>query len=214
MQYLQARNSKESLEKRLATLHEQLDMSRIKSPIDGSVDEVSLKIGQNAAPGAPAFRVVSGDKLKMKSNVSESYVTSIDKGNKAKLTFSDINKTVEAQITFVGKTINTLSRTFPVEVALPADEDLRPNMTGVLRVIFHTEPAAIVVPVNVVQEINGQKIVYTAMPEGNQWVAHKNIVEVGGIYDNLAEIKKGLASGDKIITTGYQGLNEGEFIKM
>ena len=214
VQYLQARNSKESLEKRLATLHEQLDMSRIKSPIDGSVDEVSLKIGQNAAPGAPAFRVVSGDKLKMKSNVSESYVTSIDKGNKAKLTFSDINKTVEAQITFVGKTINTLSRTFPVEVALPADEDLRPNMTGVLRVIFHTEPAAIVVPVNVVQEINGQKIVYTAMPEGNQWVAHKNIVEVGGIYDNLAEIKKGLASGDKIITTGYQGLNEGEFIKM
>ena len=33
VQYLQAKNSKESLEKRLATLNEQLEMSRIKSPL-------------------------------------------------------------------------------------------------------------------------------------------------------------------------------------
>ena len=120
VQYLQARNQKESLEKRLATLNEQLDMSRIKSPIDGSIDEVAIKIGQNVGPGMPAFRVVSFDKLKMRAAVSEAYVTSIKKGNKVLLTFSDINKEVEATVTFVGKTINQLSRTFPVEVALPS----------------------------------------------------------------------------------------------
>jgi len=53
VQYLQAKNSKESLEKRLATLNEQIDMARVKSPINGSVDEVDVKIGQNVAPECP-----------------------------------------------------------------------------------------------------------------------------------------------------------------
>ena len=214
VQYLQAKNNKESLEKRLATLNEQLDMSRIKSPIEGSVDEVSLKIGQNAAPGLPAFRVISGDKLKVKSNVSESYVTSIHKGDRVRISFSDINKTIEARVTFVGKSINQLSRTFPVEVALPADDDFRSNMIGVLRVIFHSEPAAIVVPINLVQEINGQKVVYTAEMDGAKLVARRNVVEVAGVFDNLAQIKTGLKAGDKIITVGYQGLNDGELVKI
>ena len=212
VQYLQAKNNKESLEKRLATLNEQLDMSKIKSPIDGSVDEVDVKIGQNVAPGMPALRVVSFDKLKMKANVSEAYVVQIKTGNKVVVTFPDINKEIEAKVTFVGKTINQLSRTFPVEVALPSYADLRPNMSGVLRVVFQTVPDAMTVPVNVVQEINGQKVVYIAVTEGTKTIARRKVVEVAGIYGNVAQIK-GLNAGDKVIVVGYQGLNDGEFVK-
>lgn len=213
VQYLQAKNSKESIEKRMATLNEQLDMSRIKSPIDGSIDEVAVKIGQNVAPGIPAFRVVSFDKLKMRAAVSETYVTSIKKGNKVVLTFPDINKEIEATVSFVGKTINQLSRTFPVEVALPSYADLRPNMTGVLKIIFQTVPDALAVPVNVVQDINGEKIVYIAEISGVKTVAKRRVVEVAGIYGNFAQVI-GLKAGDKVITVGYQGLNDGELIKI
>jgi membrane fusion protein (multidrug efflux system) len=213
VQYLQAKNNKESLEKRLATLNEQIDMARIKSPINGSIDEVDVKIGQNVAPGIPAFRVVSFDKLKMKASVSESYVTSIKVGNKVKLTFPDINKEMQANVTFVGKTINALSRTFPVEVALPSRTDLRPNMTGTITVIFQTVPNAIAVSVNVVQSINNEKVIYIAEASGKNMVARRKVVEVLGVYGNQAQIK-GLNPGDKVITTGYQGLNDGELIKI
>jgi len=213
VQYLQAKNNKESLEKRLATLNEQIDMARIKSPINGSVDEVDVKIGQNVAPGMPAFRVVSFDRLKMKANVSEAYVTSIKVGNKVKLTFPDINKEMEAKVTFVGKTINQLSRTFPVEVALPSRADLRPNMTGTITVVFQTIPNALAVSVNVVQTINNEKIVYIAEAKGNTMVARRKVVEVLGVYGTQAQIK-GLNPGDKVITSGYQGLNDGQLIKI
>ncbi len=213
VQFLQAKNNRESLESRLATLKEQLDMTRIKSPINGSVDEVEVKIGQNAAPGAPAFRVVSNDKLKVKANVSEAYINEIKKGNKVAVKFGEINKTVNAQITFVGRTINQLSRTFPVEVALASSNDFRPNMTGELTIVFHSETSALVVPVNIVQDINGQKIVYTA--EGGQGTlkAKKNVVELIGVYGSSAQVT-GLKAGDKIITVGYQGLNDGEPLKI
>lgn len=213
VQYLQAKNNKESLERRLATIKEQLDMALIKSPISGSVDAVDVKIGQNAAPGAPAFRVVSSDRLKFIANVSEAYVTDVKKGNKVQIAFGDLNKSVSGQVTFVGKAINQLSRTFPVEIALASNSDFRPNMSGELKLIFHSEEAAIVVPVNVVQDINGQKVVYTAETVGGKLVAKKNIVKVIGVYGNLAQVST-LKSGDKIITVGYQGLNDGELIKI
>lgn len=212
VQYLQAKNNKESLEKRLATLNEQLEMSRIKSPIDGSVDAVDVKIGQNVAPGAPAFRVVSFDKLKMIANVSEAYVIQIKTGNRVVITFPDINKSIEAKVTFVGKTINQLSRTFPIEVAMPADADLRPNMSGILKVIFQTVPDALTVPVNVVQDINDEKVVYIADKDGDKMIARRKVVTVNGIYGSLAQVS-GLNAGDQVISVGYQGLNDGEVVK-
>ncbi|HBK89980.1 MAG: efflux RND transporter periplasmic adaptor subunit [Cyclobacteriaceae bacterium] len=214
VQFLQAKNNKESLEKRLATLNEQLDMTRIKSPISGSVDEVAVKIGQAVSPGQPAFRVVSFDRLKMKANVSEAYVSNIQKGNSVKLVFSDINKEMTARITFVGKTINALSRTFPVEVELPSQATyLRPNMSGVLKVIYTNVPDALTVPVNLVQDINGQKVVYIAEADGKKMVARKRVVTVAGVFDSQAHVT-GLKAGDKVITVGYQGLNEGELVKI
>jgi RND family efflux transporter MFP subunit len=213
VQYLQAKNNKESLERRLATIKEQLDMAIIKSPINGSVDAVDVKIGQNAAPGAPAFRVVSSDRLKFIANVSEAFVTNVKKGNRVQIAFGDLNKSVSGQVTFVGKTINQLSRTFPVEVALVSSNDFRPNMSGELKLIFHSEASALVVPVNVVQDINGQKVVYTAQMKDGNLVAKKNIVTVMGVYGNLAQINT-LKAGDKIISVGYQGLNDGELIKI
>ncbi len=214
VQYLKAKNDKESLERKLATLNEQLEMCRIKSPIDGSVDAVGVKIGQNVAPGMPepAFRVVSFEKLKINANISESYVINLKVGNRVNVKFPDINREVEAKVTFVGKTINQMSRTFPVEISLPTYPDLRPNMTGILRVIFQTVPDALTVPVNVVQDINNQKVVYIAEADGSRTVARRKVVEVKGIFGTQAHIT-GLKAGDKIITVGYQGLNDGEVVK-
>jgi len=214
IQFLQAKNTKESLEKRLATLNEQLDMTKIKSPIQGTVDAVNIKVGENAAPGAPAFRVINTLDLKIKAKVSEAYVTTIKKGNTVKVNFPDLNKTIDATVSFVGRNIDVLTRSFPIEIELPSSADLRPSMTAVLRIVFQSEPQAICVPINLVQEINGQKVIYVMETDGKNVVARRKVIEIGGVYDNLAEVKSGLKAGDKIITVGYQGLNDGEFIKI
>jgi len=213
VQYLQAKTNKESVERQVASLQEQLDMSRIKAPINGTVDEVIVKVGENIAPGMPAVRVINTADLKVKANVSEAYVTQIKKGNKAIITIPELNKEIVAPVTFVGKNIDQLSRTFLVEVKLPSLPELRPNMTGIIKVIFHTEPSTLVVPVNVVQELNKEKVVYVAEQNGKQTVARKKVVTVEAVYDNLAQVQ-GLKEGDKVITFGYQGLNDGQVIKL
>ncbi len=214
VQFLQAKTSKEGLDRQLAGLQEQNENTRIKSPITGSIDAVTAKIGESISPGMPAFRVINTSDLKITAHVSESYVTTIKKGDKVLVQVDGAEKEIQANVTFVGKNIDLLSRTFPIEVDLPSRTDLRPNMTAVIKVIFHSDPSAIVVPVNVVQSLNGEKILYVFGQDGKNTVARKRVVEVAGVYDNLAQIKSGVAAGEKVITIGYQGLNDGDFIKL
>ena len=213
VQFLQAKTNKESLEKQLASLREQKDKTRIKAPINGTVDAVIAKVGENIAPGMPAVRIVNTQDLKIQAPVSEAYVTNIKKGDKVLVNISELKKEVEAKVTFVGKTIDRLSRTFNVEVALPANPDLRPNMTATVRIVFHSDPSAIVIPINIIQEINDEKIVYIAEEKGKQMVATRKVITVDGVYGNRAQVK-GLNPGDKLITVGYQGLNDGDYIKI
>ena len=212
IQFLTTKNNKESLEKRLSTMNEQNDMSKIKSQISGTVEDVFVKVGENTAPGMPAVRVIGMRNLKVVSNISEAYINSIKTGNKAVIEFLDLGKTFEGRVSFTGKNINPLSRSFTVEVAIPAGIDARPNMSATVKIIFNTVPSALAVPVNLVQTVNNEKVLYVAEDNAGTWIARKRLVEVGGIYANMAEIKNGLKPGDKVITVGYQGLNDGEAV--
>lgn len=213
VQFLQAKTNKETLERQIESLQEQNQMLRIKSPINGTVDEITAKIGEAVSPGLPAFRVVNTSELKLTANVSEAFVTNVKKGNKVIVTIPELKKDLESKVTFVGRTIDPLSRTFTVEVALPSEANLRPNMSGVIRVVYHSEPTAIAVPINVVQDINGEKIVFVAESNGKNTVARKKVVSVQGVFGGQAQVS-GLNAGDKVVTFGYQGLNDGEFLKI
>lgn len=213
VQYLQAKNNKEGLEKRLAMMNEQNDQTRIKSPINGVVDEVTVKIGQNIMPGAPAVRVVNNSDLKVKAQVSEAYVLNIKKGDKVIVTIPDLKKDIEAKVSFVGRSIDQLSRTFVVEAKMGNNKDLRPNMSAVIKVVYESFPDALTVPVNLVQSVNNEKVVYIAQERDGHLVAVKKTVVVDGVFDGRAQIQ-GLTKGDKIITVGFQGLSDGTIIKI
>lgn len=79
MEYLSAKNDKESLELSLASLEEQLDMTRIKSPITGVVDDVNIKVGQAVQPGVPAFKVVNYNDLRVVAELAESHISKVKK---------------------------------------------------------------------------------------------------------------------------------------
>ena len=161
-----------------------------------------------------AFRIIGSNNLKIVANISEAYINNVKVGNTADAEFSDLGKKFSGNVSFVGKNINPLSRTFPVEIPIPAGVDARPNMSSTIKITFNTIVGALAVPINVVQNINNQKIIYVAENDNGKMVARKRLVEVGGIYNNVAEIKTGLKAGDKVIIFGYQGLNDGELVKI
>ncbi len=71
IQFLQAKNQKENLEKRLNTLRTQLGKQTLKAPVAGMVDKLFLIEGEVAGPGIPVCRVVINDRIKITADISE-----------------------------------------------------------------------------------------------------------------------------------------------
>lgn len=210
IQYLQAKSQKESLDKKLASLYEQLDMTKIKSPINGTIDEVMLRIGQATAPGAPGIRIVNMGTLKAKAEVAEAYAGRIKEGNEVKISFPDTKKEIIARVTYSGKVINAMNRSFTVEASLEGNQDLHPNMLAVLKIADYRNDSAIIVPINTVQNSEEGQYVMVAKQNGNKYNAERRTVKPGLSYNGSVEILAGLTAGDKVITTGYQDLNQGD----
>ena len=83
VQFLQAKTNHESMQKKLGAVQEQIKMTKIISPINGTVDAVDIKVGQATGPGYPAIRVINFANLKIKADVSETYASKIKKGSDA-----------------------------------------------------------------------------------------------------------------------------------
>lgn len=215
VQYLTAKNNKENLEKSLSTLNEQLDMTRIKSPINGSVEEVNLKVGQMASPGLPAVRVVNFSSVKVVAEIAEAYAPKVKPGDKVIVFFPDFNTEIASQIRFTSKYINPVNRTFQSEVRLgPSKVEYRANMMAVVKINDYRNPSAFTVPITLIRESQSGKFIYVAKEESGKLVARRLPVSVGSTYNGLAEITGGVVAGDKIITTGFNGLIDGELIQV
>jgi membrane fusion protein (multidrug efflux system) len=215
VQYLQAKNNKETLEAQVAGLQEQIDMTEITSPINGTVEESSVKLGQTASPQMPAFRVVNFGHLKVVGEVAEAYASKIKAGDQITVYLPDIKKEYHARVSFASNYINQVNRTFHVEARLDeSDNNMKANMVAVLKINDYRNDKAVVLPINYVQQDQKGDFVYIARNEGEKLIAAKKFVTLGQIYNGEAEIKDGLNQGDKVITSGYLDLEEGEAVRL
>lgn len=215
VQYLGSKTQKESMEKRLATLMEQIEMSKIKSPINGTIEELPVKIGQSVAPGMVVFRVINFSKAKVVLDVSETYASKIKNGDKAIVYFPDFAQETEARISFASKYINPNNRSFIAEIRLGSMSfPLRANMIAVVKINDYTKEKTITVPVNILQEGLNETYIMVAEKSGANYVAKKRIITTGVAYGGKIEVLSGIEENDLIIKIGYQNLNDNEIIQV
>jgi membrane fusion protein (multidrug efflux system) len=211
VQYLAAKNGKEGLENKIKTLKEQLDMMKIKSPINGTVEEIPIKVGQYVAPGMTTFRVVNFTHIKVTAEIAEAYSPKVSSGDSVVIYFPDFDQEIKTKLSFTSKFINPTNRTFQVECRLtPGKNEFRANMIAIIKIQDYKADNAITLPVNIIQKSMDETFVFVIREEGGKKFAKKQKIEIGQSYNGLVEITSGLKTGDKFITTGYQELNDGQ----
>ena len=216
IQYLNAKNGKESLEKRLETLDAQLDMAMLKAPVTGIVDEIYKKKGELAIPGVPMMVVINLDEIYINADVSESYLADIKEGDTVNVEFPTYPEMkIKAPVYRKGNMIKPSNRTFTIQLKLNNPERLlKPNLLAVIHINDYSSDSALVVPSIVIkQDITGSYI-YVAENEGNKSIAKKVYIETGMSYGDTTMVKSGLKPGQKIIIQGYNQVSDGSEVKV
>ncbi len=219
MAFLQAKTKKESLARKLNTLQSQLSKFKVKAPISGTLDDLMIKEGEMAAPQRPVARVVNLDKVYMQADVSEKYLPQIKKGTQVTIDFPEIQKTIQSRISYVGNFIHPNNRTFKIRVnLLNMDGDLKPNLTGNLKIKDFETDQAVVLPLSLVQEDRqGNNYVYVLEPvkeEKDVFIVKKQPVTLGKAYKGQVMIVSGLDPGDLIAAQAARGLTEGDKVRI
>jgi membrane fusion protein (multidrug efflux system) len=216
VQYLQSKTTKESLERQISSLKQQVDKFRIKSPIDGTIEECNIKVGAVVSPDPrlAAYRVVAFKNLKVTAEVSEAYSSRVQVGDKLVVLFPDIRKQVETKVNFVSKYINPVNRTFLIETNITDGiQDLKANMIAIVQINDYHSDNSILIPMNVIQTDVAGSYVYIIHPKDKFSAASKQKIVIGNSYNGVAEILEGIKAGDKVISTGYQELVDGEYVR-
>jgi RND family efflux transporter MFP subunit len=210
VQLMNAKAQYESTQKQIEALKSQRDLYRIVAPISGVVDAVNIKVGDMAAPGANGIRVVSYDKLKAEASLGENYLGKVKQGDAVKLIFPDLGDSIRTKVSYVGRAIDPLSRTFPIQIRLGNNPKLHPNMSCIMQIANYVNAKAMVVPISVVQKTSEGTMVFIA--DGNK--AKLVPVTLGRSSNGMVEVTSGLNTGDKVVIAGYQDLDNGEAISI
>lgn len=210
VQFLQAQTSLQSAKKSVAALRSQANLYRIVSPINGTIDQMDLKLGQVIQPGTNGIRVVNADLLKVKADVPESYSGSVGTGNSVKIVVPDANDSLMTKVTFAAKAIDPTSRSFAVEIKLPQRKTLRPNMTAIIKIADYSKTNAVVIPVKAVQKSEDGDYVYV----NENGIAKRKAIKVGVTYGGESEVLSGLKAGEQLITEGAADIEDGDKIKV
>lgn len=210
MQYLEAKNRKENLENRLETLREQLDMSQIRAPFTGIVENISQKVGEMGSPGMQMLHLVNLTRLKVEAELAEQYMPYLQEGDQLNVHFPAYPGMVKkTPISREGSVIDKESRTFTIEARIDNySGKIKPNQICIVKVRDYYNTAAFFIPSNVIkQDMQGDYVYIVQDKEGTK-VAHKVYVDKGRSYNNQTMITEGLEKGWKVITSGYTQVSE------
>ncbi len=215
IQFLEIKNNKESLEQRMATTKEQLNMYKIRAPFNGVVDDIVPKIGEAAAPGFPVARVLNLRKVYLEGAVSEKYISSVHAGGFVEVKFPSLNESIKGKVSRVGNFINPANRTFQVKVEFNnVKGKYKPNQLAVMKIRDYQAKDAIVVPSRIVQQDrSGQDYVYTFEGTGIQRVK-KIELKLGAFYDGFVEVISGLDSSVILIDKGSKSVQAEDAIEI
>ncbi len=214
MQYLEAKSSMESLEKRIESVRAQIRMSEIKSPVNGVVDILYQKEGEMGSPQIPFAKVLNISKIRVYADVSEAYIGSIERGDTVNISFPALNMEMKAPISRIGSTIDPNNRTFRVRIDInnPGNR-IKPNLMSIVQFRNYVANDAIVVPTMLIKEDFQGKYTFIAESGAGNARAKKVRVETGMTQNNRTQVTEGLSDGMKIISEGYNQVSDGTLIQ-
>ena len=219
MQYLEAKNRVEALEEGIAAQRQQLKKVNVYAPFSGSVEEVITQQGQVVSPGAtPIIRLVGLGAMYVEAEVPENYLPSVNRGTNTLVTLDAIDLEYESTVRRINNTINPNSRSFIIEVGVPNNRLIKPNLIANLKINDYSNESAILIPTDIIDEdAAGEQFIYVVDEQSQDGIAtvKKVVIETGETNEeNWIEVTSGLEGNQQVIGEGAKSLSEGDKVEI
>jgi RND family efflux transporter MFP subunit len=187
-----------------------LQLSVLRSPIGGVVTQLNASLGAAADVNAMLVEVADPSALDVILAVTPAEASRVRPGASVALREGQDASGVElgsGAVADVSATVDSSTRSVAVRVRAPSTRrTLRIGETVFGQIAVSTRQGAVTVPVEaLVPEGDGLKV-FVVDAKG---IAHARPVQVGGKTSTLAMISSGLSAGERVVTYGAYGVEDG-----
>ena len=170
----------------------------VSAPLAGTVISKDLALGESAGPDKVLFEVADLSSVWADISIFPKYQHLVRKGMPVEFIAHD-GHTARGKVKYISPIISPETRTFTARCVLEgADEDFTPGAFVRARIEVETIEAAVVVPREAVQTLEGETVVFIPADPGFQ----TQVVALGLAGEHHVEIKAGLHPGDSYVAAG------------
>src|SRR6266542_1839282 len=187
--------------------------SHVKAPFDATIAERIASAGDYLKIGAPLFRVVNDNVLKLIVQAPESYASKVVKDQQV-FFWGDAygtNQTFEGKVYLISPAVNTGTRAFPFGALVQnADHRLKASSYARGKLSLARDVPTTVVPLDAVSTFAGVTRVFVV----DNGIARARSVEAGRVQDGRQQVLAGLKAGETVATSGLSKLHDGVKVRV
>jgi len=183
------------------------EYSTIRAPIAGIVSSRDIKLGQNIAANATAFRVTDSSQLVAYLQIPQGELVKFAAGHTASVEVDSApGVSFPATIARISPTIDTRNGTFRATAYLDnQDGALAPGMFARFTIAYEKHEGALLVPESALIVEDDEIAVYVVY-DGE---VTRRVIETGVTSGNRVQVLAGLEDDDEIVVVGHSGLRDG-----
>lgn len=192
---------------RAASARTLLQKAQIRAPFDGVLGLREVSAGDYVNVGQALINLVRLDPMEVDFSVPEVQLGKMAVGQVVSLSVDAYpSEAFSGEIVAIAPTVDAAGHSVSLRARIPnRDLKLRPGLFAQVKIVFGTNPNALMVPEQAIWPSGEQKMVYRV----NDGVAKLVPVSLGTRIPGFVEVLEGLKAGDEIVTSGQQKLKDG-----
>jgi len=201
----------EKIQAEISKLKEASTSVELKSPINGIVSSLDVKVGNNIAEGKVVAKIINIDPMSVVFELPSYETSAIATQMPMTIELSDLGTSFQGVIERFDTSIDPENQTFKVYANVPNKKGyLKTGMNAEVRFVSKIKHRFYLVPAEALIKKNRRYYVFTVI----NGIAHKIEVFPKGKKGNFIEIAKGLRQGDLVVAKGHEKLSEGSIVEI
>jgi RND family efflux transporter MFP subunit len=198
-----------AMEEQVRTQKVQLHYYQVSAPMDGIVGDIPVRVGDSVGFSTLLTTVDEPGALEAYIYVPVNRSKELKLGLPVRLVDESQKTVAETSVTFISSQVDTDTQTILAK-ALVANSTAKLRVAQQVRAqVTWNSSTGPVVPVLSVVRINGQFFAFVASKEQNGTFARQKVLRVGEPIGNDYPVLSGVQTGDHLITSGMQFLQDG-----
>lgn len=203
------------LESNLASMRQNLKLVRarkdkleIRSQIDGELGLLDVELGQNVASGQKIGQINDLSDFKIQASIDEHYIDRVHAGLPA--TFERQGASFDLSVRKVYPEVREGKFKTDFVFTGKRPENIRSGQTYYINLELGQSSESVLIPRGTFFQTTGGSWIYVLDSEGKR--AYKRSIRIGRQNPQYYEVLEGLAPGEQVIVSGYEGFRDNDVL--